>query len=135
MPDIIIHGASSFIGRHFIRMLSKSNFNVCVLARQQSKIGYLEDCQKIRIIRYNKSLEEIDSLSIGFNRPIFYEFSWHGVFGSERNDPQQLLINIPLMLNSVNFSNKCNASHWIGIGSQAEYGNLDKKINETDECH
>jgi nucleoside-diphosphate-sugar epimerase len=79
-------------------------------------------------------LEELDPASIGFVNPIFYEFSWHGVFGTERNDPTQLTINLPLLIGSVNFAKGANASHWIGIGSQAEYGNLDKRISESEPC-
>lgn len=133
MPEIIIHGASSFLGKHFARYLHANNIHFTVLARLSSDIRFLEKWGNVEIIRYNNSLKEIKCTPIVNN--IFFEFSWHGVFGTERNDSKQISINIPLVISSVEFANHIKSHHWIGIGSQAEYGNLDKKICESDECH
>jgi UDP-glucose 4-epimerase len=135
MPDIIIHGASSFLGKHFSRRLISDGYSLTIVARENSNISFAKKNNNVKILRYQNSLDEINPSQIACNKPAFFEFSWHGVFGTERNNPEQLTINIPLMLSSINLANKVKAAHWIGFGSQAEYGNLDKKISETDTCN
>lgn len=134
MPEIIIHGASSFLGKHFIRKLIAEKNHVIVFARKSTNLSAIENNPLVHIYRYQQSLDEINTDSIAINRPVFLEFSWHGVFGSERNNEEQLTVNIPLIKSSVELAHRLNAKHWIGIGSQAEYGNLDKRISESDIC-
>lgn len=134
MPDIIIHGASSFLGKHFVEKLVSKNIPAIVIARESSDNSFCENNELIRIIRYKNNIAEAYSKSIYFKSPVFYEFSWCGVFGTDRNIPEQLSVNIPLIISSIEFAHKVKTKHWIGIGSQAEYGNLDKKISEIDEC-
>lgn len=134
MPDIVIHGASSFLGKHFIRKLIAEKINVVVFARNSTSLSTIENNPLVHIYRYQKSLDEINAKSIILKSTVFFEFSWHGVFGSERNNEAQLTVNIPLIEASVELAHRLDAKHWVGIGSQAEYGNLDKRISETDVC-
>lgn len=132
---IVIHGASSFLGKHFIEFLLNTNNMVIAIARETSKLRDYESTKNLVIMRYKESLKELMERSlIDLSGSIFYEFSWQGVFGTERNNPEQYTVNIPLMISSVEFAKYINVKHWIGIGSQAEYGNLAKKAQETDEC-
>ncbi len=135
MNDIVVHGASSFLGRSFIKLLISRKIPVTVLARITSKIPFCENCGSVSLIRYNKSLTEINCNNITAKNPVFFEFSWHGVFGADRNVPEQLSVNIPLIISSISLAKKLGARHWIGIGSQAEYGDLNKEISESDACH
>lgn len=135
MPDIIVHGASGFLGKHFLRKLISEKIRVHILARKTSAIAEFEESSYTTITRYDQSLSEIDPLQINLNSPVYFEFAWHGVFGSERNDERQLSVNLPMIRHSVGLAAALKAKHWIGVGSQAEYGNLDKRISESDECH
>lgn len=132
MTDIVIHGASSFIGKNLLRNLQSRNFRLIVLARENSKIDTGDS--DISIIRYNRNIDEIDPAKIHADKPVFFEFCWQGVFGDERNQIEQITVNIPLIINSVRFANSIGVKHWIGLGSQAEYGNLNKRISEEDVC-
>lgn len=133
MPEIILHGASSFLGKHFARRLYSNNIPFIIVARNKSDLSVWENLQGIKLLRYNNSIGEIN-LNIE-SSSTFYEFSWQGVFGVDRNDPSQITTNIPLIISSIEFANRIGSKHWIGIGSQAEYGNLDKKISESDFCN
>lgn len=132
MPDIVLHGASSFLGRNLVRKFIANKIPATILARESSDLSFIGESEHINILKYKKSLNEISANSIHLKKPVFLEFSWHGVFGSDRNVPEQISINIPLTISSVEFAHTINTSHWIGIGSQAEYGNLDKRIHESD---
>ncbi len=134
MPDIIIHGASGFLGKHFLRKLILEDIPVIVIARESSRLPVAEGNPLVKIFRYRHSLSELSTQHIAASASVFFEFSWHGVFGSERNSEEQELVNVPLITSSVKFAKELNARHWIGIGSQAEYGNLNKRISESDEC-
>lgn len=134
MNSIVIHGASSFVGKNFVKLLILKKIQIYIIARATSQITFCENCPTIKIYRYEKSISEINFQSIEVKNPIFFEFSWYGVFGSDRNIPEQLSVNIPLIISSIVFAKKINAKHWIGIGSQAEYGNLNKEISEEDVC-
>ncbi|MCX6248481.1 MAG: NAD(P)-dependent oxidoreductase [Bacteroidetes bacterium] len=135
MINIVIHGASSFLGKSFLKSLISSGTPVHVIARATSRIPFCEDCPTVRIYRYKRTITEIDPQSLTIDNPVFFEFSWQGVYGSERNIPEQLSVNIPLIISSIQFSKDLRARHWIGIGSQAEYGDLNKEISESDDCH
>jgi UDP-glucose 4-epimerase len=135
MSDIIIHGASSFLGRHLAKKLISMNTPFTIIARSSSDLEYCSNNSSVTIRRYKKSIDEIVELTASGEKVIFLEFSWHGVFGSERNDPAQLTVNIPLFISSVTAAKRFNAWHWIGVGSQAEYGNLNKKISEDEKCN
>ncbi len=134
MADIIVHGASSFLGKHFVKKLVSKNLPVLILARETSKIEFEQSHPLVKVARYKKFIEEIQHHGFKLNAPVFFEFSWEGVFGSERNDPRQISFNLPLISASVKTAGNLKAKHWIGIGSQAEYGNLNRTISEKEEC-
>ena len=135
MPDIIIHGASGFLGKHFIKKLMTEKIPVVVLARESSDLSLILNNPGVKIYRYNKSFNELTKIDIKVESPVYFEFSWQGVFGSDRNNEEQMSVNVPLITSSVKFANDLKAKHWIGIGSQAEYGNIDKRISENDVCN
>lgn len=134
MPDIVIHGATSFIGKHLIKRLLSEKIPLVVISRSSSDLSAYQNNSLIRIFRYTDSVNEINAKDIQLNNPVFFEFAWKGVFGSERNEETQLSVNVPLIRDTIQLAHRLNSYHWIGIGSQAEYGNLNKRISETDKC-
>ncbi len=135
MQKFVIHGASSFVGKHFVNLLIDKKMSVVLIARETSKIDH-NAAENLQIIRYNKSINELlKRQMIDLSGSIFYEFSWWGVAGVNRNNVEQFIVNIPLMISSVEFANFINAKHWISIGSQAEYGNINRKVSESDNCN
>lgn len=135
MSEIVIHGASSFLGKHFVKRLLAEKIKFDVVARDSAELSHLKNSNLVSVFRYKNNIEEaVSNFVTGSGNPVLYEFSWHGVYGEQRNDPEQLTVNIPLIISSVKFAKQINAKHWIGVGSQAEYGNLNKKISENDIC-
>lgn len=134
MPDIVIHGASGFLGKHFLKRLISENIPVVILAREASLVPVVESNPLVTLYRYADSLDILSGQHIKVKDPVFFEFSWHGVFGSERNKEEQSSVNIPMIRSSIQLAANLKSKHWIGIGSQAEYGNLNKHISESDVC-
>jgi UDP-glucose 4-epimerase len=135
MNNIVIHGASSFLGKNFVNYLISKKINFNVIARESSDFSFCDGFSLINMFRYKNSISEINYQSISVANPVFFELSWYGVYGTDRNVPEQLTVNIPLIISSIEFAKKINAKHWIGIGSQAEYGGLNKAITEKDICN
>lgn len=134
MAKVIVHGASSFLGKHFLRKLVAQGIPAHIVARSSSLIDEFERAPLLRVHRYVSNIQEVTQLREVDASPVFVDFSWHGVFGTERNMPEQLTVNIPLVLDSIQIAHHFNCRHWIGFGSQAEYGNRDNPISEHDVC-
>ena len=128
----IIHGGSSFLGKHFIKLLINNNKNLIVISRESSRIVFKSNF--INHYKYKNSISEINLENYDLSHSIFFEFAWFGVYGNQRNDIRQFTVNIPLFVSGIEFAKKNNCKHWVGIGSQAEYGNLNKKIDEKQSC-
>jgi len=132
--DIIIHGPSSFLGKHLLRYFIHQNITATVVCRVKSKIDEFENVKQFKIYRYVNNIDEINLKELNLLNPIFIDFTWNGVFGSERNSVEQISVNIPNVISSIEFAYKNKCVHWVGFGSQAEYGNLDKIISENELC-
>jgi nucleoside-diphosphate-sugar epimerase len=55
--------------------------------------------------------------------------AWYGVANRYRNDPLQL-DNLHSCRELLRIAHRVGVSHWIGLGSQAEYGPWDQQIDE-----
>ena len=135
MPDIIVHGASSFIGKHFCKHLIESQKPFTVFARESSNLPFLKNAKNVSVFRYVNNIEELLDVRLDTRSPMFIDCAWSGVFGSERNNPEQISVNVPMSISSVKIAHHFGACHWAGFGSQAEYGNLNKRISEVDKCY
>lgn len=133
--NYVVHGATSFIGKHLLRRLIERNINTLLVCRNSSDVSEFENYENVLIKRYQKNLKEISIDNDLFSKDtIFIELAWNGVFGAERNEITQFSINVPLFINNILWCSSNNIKHWVGFGSQAEYGNLNKEIFENDEC-
>jgi nucleoside-diphosphate-sugar epimerase len=65
-----------------------------------------------------------------FKPDVFVHMAWTGVMGNDRNALTQWR-NVPEALELVEMASRVGAKHWIGLGSQAEYGPCQNKIDET----
>ncbi|EHL15612.1 hypothetical protein HMPREF9629_01736 [Peptoanaerobacter stomatis] len=138
MKNIVITGATSFIGIHLIRELTKDNNNkLHIIVRENNKkkekLKKIEkekniDVYKIDMDEYFKIKEYIN-----FKPDILIHLSWNGIRKPQRDDEilqeNNYLNSIDLFENMVELGCK----KIINIGSQAEYGISDKTISEDDE--
>ncbi len=134
--NFCVHGASSLIGKNFCKYLLSKGYLIIIFSRSTSNLEFLENQPNVVIYRYDKSiLELIDKVS-KVDNAVFVDIAWDGVFGTEKNNPKQITINIPQIISSIELSKNIGVKHWIGFGSQAEYGNINSqtKIDERFPC-
>jgi nucleoside-diphosphate-sugar epimerase len=84
--------------------------------------------------------ERLDDPALGQRlrawRPtVLIHSAWHGVNGQDRNELFQVTENLPLTAAAVELAREAGCSSWIGFGSQAEYGNQNRILDESAPTH
>ena len=129
---LFLTGASGFVGSFFLRnLLSSSEYEVSVLLRNPKDAWRIQDLlPRVRVI--SGELDRLDMIKAelsAFCPDAFVHLAWDGVLGGERNDPSQWR-NVSSTMELVELAKKVNAKSFIGLGSQAEYGPCQNKIDE-----
>lgn len=132
MPlHVAITGATGFIGSAVLKELLLSGARVTVLLRPDSSTARLEPMEGFETLRYSRLLDKPTIDSLKENKPdVFIHCGWRGVGGHERNEAFQITHNVPATIDAVELAAAAGCRQWIGLGSQAEYGNLNRRISE-----
>lgn len=120
--NVIMTGATGFIGSNLLRTLLHKGHKVTVIVRDSTKIDS-EIKSKINII--NCDLEDINSLIIAplpqHNDTVFFHFSWEGTSGSSRGDTEKQLNNIKYACEALRLAVRSGCKKFINAGSIMEY--------------
>lgn len=129
---VLLIGASGFIGSAVLsRLLADRCHQVAVLIRSTSNLWRIRDLVD-RTTRIEGDLKHLDSAAAaiaGFAPDTVVHLAWNGVGNQFRNDHRQLA-NLQESLALLELAHRAGAEHWIGLGSQAEYGPCDQPIDE-----
>jgi nucleoside-diphosphate-sugar epimerase len=128
---IVLTGATGFIGSAVFAELNRRKIRVLVLLRPESDRSRLPQLAPENVFIFSKLNEPELVKKLRAEQPaIFVHCAWRGVGGQERNAGFQLAENIPLTLASVELAKACGCTQWVGLGSQAEYGNANRILDE-----
>ena len=127
----MVSGGTGFLGSWLSRFLVADGHTVTVLTRRSSstwrlgtnfggKIVALDEAQWPHFLTRNHH----DSL---------VSCDWAGVEGAARNSSIQLA-NMKRILDCLDAFVSAGGNHYVGVGSQAEYGNPNCRIGEDAEC-
>ena len=126
--NILIFGGSGFIGSWIARYLSTlKNYNVTVICRPESNLFKLQGIEGIEIFPRNVESWAIELEQLSPDVLILAD--WWGVGNELRNDQLQFA-NIERQSQLVTSAVKVGVKTIIGLGSQAELGQIDSKIPE-----
>ena len=130
--NVAITGATGFIGSAVLAELLAISSNVTVLLRPETDCTRLSLFNGLKTITYSNliSHETVDALS-EHQPDIFIHCGWRGVGGQQRNEAFQITENIPVALEAVELAAASGCKKWIGLGSQAEYGNQNRRLDEN----
>jgi nucleoside-diphosphate-sugar epimerase len=130
--QVAITGATGFIGSAIVSELLRAGHEVTVLLRPGSNPERLASLEGFATITYSRLLDESTVRTLESQSPeVFIHCAWRGVAGGERNEPFQITDNIPSTLNAVELAAAAGCRQWIGLGSQAEYGNQNRRMDEA----
>ena len=129
--NVVITGATGFIGSAILSELIADGARVTVLLRPDSNLGRLAAMKGFETVIYTRLLDSRTINDLAERKPdIFIHCGWRGVGGGERNEAFQITNNIPMTLDTVELAATAGCRQWIGLGSQAEYGNQNCRMNE-----
>jgi nucleoside-diphosphate-sugar epimerase len=130
---VLLTGGTGFIGSHTVRALLQFGLHdVAVLVRPGADTWRLDDVlSRLTLIAGDLCrLDESRAAVERFAPEAVVHLAWSGVLGAERNNPRQD-DNIQAALDCVRLAHAAGARHWIGLGSQAEYGPCGQRIDES----
>ena len=130
--NIIITGATSFIGLHLIDgLIEHGGYNIYAIVRENSnKINRLPK-SKITVIENSMENFELLEDKIPQNFYALFHLAWNGTHGEDRMNPKMQKDNYLNSLKLLEVSKKKNCNIFITAGSQAEYGPHNDKVYET----
>lgn len=130
---VLLTGITGFLGSHIAEHISKHNM-VIGLVRNASDLWRYEEIKNNKIHLVNTEdktyKEEIESFSPQF----LIHCAWNGVSANEREDWHTQLENIQFTFRFLRLAKELHVRHFIGLGSQAEYGLFSGSVDETFLC-
>ena len=131
---IVITGATSMIGVALINECVKNNVSVLAICRPDSnRMNRLPDSDLIKVTFAN--ISELGTMSCDDGEyDVFYHLAWSNTNKITRDDPVLQERNIQYTLDAVELAHKLGCKKFVGAGSQAEYGCVNKVITEETEC-
>lgn len=130
---VFLTGASGFVGAFLLRhLLRTGDDEVAVLLREPATAWRIKDIVSgTRVIQGDlSSFGDIERQLKDFRPNAFVHSAWDGVAGKDRNALTQWR-NVSATLELVEMASRLGVQHWIGLGSQAEYGPCQNRIDET----
>ncbi len=134
MARLFITGASGFVGAATLRAALEAGHEVSAPVRPGSTAWRLIP-MKGRFTWIDADLRESEVLARALNasRPdAVIHLAWSGVSNSARFDRSQVTHNIAASCALFEAAAAAGCKRFIGIGSQGEYGPLDKRAREDD---
>lgn len=132
---VVVTGGSGFVGSYAVEhLLRDPSREVCLLVRPESDLWRLGEmsCPRLTTIRGDLTAPASYRDALAAWQPdTVVHLAWDGVGPAERDDPRQLG-NIQAAIDLIQAAGDAGVKHWIGMGSQAEYGPHQSVIRETE---
>ena len=124
---LVISGATGMIGSTIVKIALGKGFSICCIVREDSKRSFnLPLSKDLKLIECN--LDNYRKLVLDESYDTFIHLAWDKTFGSSRDDVDTQLNNIQYTLDAVRLAQRSGCSVFVGAGSQAEYGRVDKPL-------
>lgn len=136
VENVVITGATSFIGVNLIKALLTENYQIYAVIRPNSqKSGLLPISKKIHLIE--AEMVDYSKLDQFIPKPcdVFVHLAWNGTRGASRMNMAMQEQNYQCSIKALNAALRLGCSMAISAGSQAEYGLCNNAISEDTPCH
>lgn len=148
--NIVVTGATSFIGASMVRRLLKEGCHVYAVIRPGSsnkkvlddvieeaerQTGSGQKAGKADIIE--SELSRLDQINQNISEPcqIFFHFGWDGAGSNNRKNGDVQQRNAVYGMKALEGARKLGCRRFLFSGSQAEYGICQTLMSEDRECH
>ena len=130
---ILVSGVSGLIGSHVCRELVASGANIIALRRETSNLSRCQDYID-KIIWINTNNAHWITQCLRYKPDRIVHCAWSGIDSNQRNDWHIQLSNFSLFQGLLEIALQSPLKQFIALGSQAEYGSIDGRIDESTEC-
>lgn len=132
--SILLSGATGFLGSHLAEDISLNNFKVIALVRNASDLSRCNEFKNDNLVFVNTDSDNYKELIQKYQPSVFIHSAWSGVSAKGRSDWSKQVENIAMTIRMLELANELNIKKIISFGSQAEYGNFNGRINESEGC-
>lgn len=129
---LLVTGATGFLGAHLLQRLAGEDAQVAILLRPGSDAWRIESL-RARVMEIVGDLKEPRSYTAAveeFAPEAVAHLAWSGVGNRHRNELAQIEDNLFATLELLKVARAAGCRVWLGLGSQAEYGPANARINE-----
>lgn len=130
----MITGVTGFLGSHLANFFIERKYEVIGLKRSSSDTWRINGVYE-KITWINLDTETWQNQIVQLRPQIIIHGAWSGVAANDRNDLKRQLKNLDLIADLLDIAKKVELEQFIGLGSQAEYGKLDRVVNEEQDLH
>jgi nucleoside-diphosphate-sugar epimerase len=127
---ILLTGATGFLGSHLAEKFIQTGDKVIALKRQPSDTWRCSEFGG-HITWINHDENDWKEEVLKHQPAVFIHSAWSGVSAAYRSQWKDQLKNLDFLFDLLELAKTCNAQKFIGLGSQAEYGFFDGKIDES----
>lgn len=131
---LLITGAAGFVGAATVRRALDAGHEVAGVVRDPSAPGRLAGVlDRIDVLAADlRDADAVEAALAAFRPQAVLHLAWAGVANRARNDPLQVYDNLVPSCRLLQLAARHGAEKFVGLGSQGEYGPLNKVISESD---
>lgn len=129
---LLVTGGAGFIGSHLVRRLIHKQADVIVLAKADSDLWRLDDCEgDYRLVVADIADENAVLRILTDTRPDgLFHLAAYGVDFAQQDISQAVSVNVTGTVNVAKAMQACGCKRIVTVGSGAEYGNHQGAVNE-----
>ncbi len=133
MKKAIITGPTGTIGIALIRLLAERGIEVLAVCHKGSaRIGNIPAVRNVQIIECDLGeLINLPGLIGEHDWDIFFHLGWECTVGASRDEVKFQIKNIEYTIQAVETANEMGCKRFVGVGSQAEYGRYEEKLDAS----
>lgn len=128
---ILITGATGFIGSHIVESLINNAEHEILLSKRTTSNLWRCNSFVEKVKWTNTDTNNFENDVYNFMPEIIINCAWDGVSADNRNIWDIQINNIPFQQRLLALATQTKVKKFIGIGSQAEYGKFDGKVDEN----
>ena len=129
MKNVLITGSTGFLGSNITRFLVGNGYNVYATCRNNSSFKRCEDFYG-SIQWINTEDDNWKEFNSDIKIDLLIHTAWQGISADERDNWEIQLSNFAFSKEIFEFAKGIQVKKIISLGSQAEYGIYDEKVNE-----
>jgi UDP-glucose 4-epimerase len=134
---VFITGATGFLGSYVSKLLVTNGVETAVLLRKTSNPWRIQSLlsQTRQIIGDLEAIPPWEDQLNEFAPDTILHLAWQGVGGEHRNEQEQVDRNLYSSIALARLAKTMGCATFIGLGSQAEYGNCNRIVDESCACN